>query len=264
VNRFAARSIIQGRELAARLFGSQALGLGLALALAGLLASCSKPSAESPEGAEHAAHHEDHGSAKSHADDRDEAPADPHAGHGDSADPHAAHRAALEKSKKAGYTVTTERYSVPDVKLLDESGKSVALPTLLESDEPVALNFIFTTCTTICPVMTATFAQMQRELGDDAERVHLISITIDPEYDRPDVLASYATQFQAGGNWTFLTGDTNDIVNVLRGFDAYTGSKMSHRPITLLKRADSDSWIRIDGLASGQSLAHEVTSRLLN
>jgi protein SCO1 len=176
-------------------------------------------------------------------------------------DPHAHHRAAM---KKTSYHVSDVHYDVPDVQLLDTSGTSVDLQDMLGSDEPVALNFIFTTCTTICPVMTVTFAQMQRELGDDAERVHLVSVSIDPEYDRPAVLDSYATQFQAGGNWTFLTGETNDIVTVLRGFDAYTGSKMSHRPITLLKRPDSDTWVRIDGLASGQSLAHEVTARLLN
>ena len=176
-------------------------------------------------------------------------------------DPHAHHRAAM---KKTTYQVNDARYDIPDVQLLDDSGASVPLQDLLKSEQPIALNFIFTTCTTICPVMTATFAQMQRELGDDAERVHLVSISIDPEYDRPDVLAAYVKQFQADKNWTFLTGATNDIVNVLRSFDAYTGSKMSHRPITLLKRPDQESWVRIDGLASGQSLAHEITSRLLN
>jgi len=177
-------------------------------------------------------------------------------------DPHAHHRAMM---KTQTYQVSDAEYSIPDVELLDSSGATVALPELLHAGEPIALNFIFTTCTTICPVMTATFAQLQRELGADADRVHLVSVSIDPEYDRPEVLASYATQFQAGGNWTFLTGDTADIVNVLRSFDVYTGSKMSHRAVTLLKRPDQeDTWVRIDGLASGQSLAHEVTSRLLN
>lgn len=176
-------------------------------------------------------------------------------------DPHAHHRAAM---KQTTYQVTDADYTVPAVQLLNASGQSLPLQDLLDSDEPIALNFIFTTCTTICPVMTATFLQMQRELGSDAERVQLVSISIDPEYDRPDVLATYIKQFQADTNWTFLTGETNDIVSVLRGFDAYTGSKMSHRPITLLKRPDEASWVRIDGLASGQSLAHEVTSRLLN
>ena len=179
-----------------------------------------------------------------------------HDGH----DKHAAHRAAM---KKAAYQVRDVDYDVPDVELLDHSGTTVALRELLDTGEPVALNFIFTTCTTICPVMTVTFAQMQQLLGTDAERVHLVSISIDPEYDRPDILDAYAEQFQAGENWTFLTGDSGDIANVLRSFDSYTGSKMNHQPVTLLRHPDRDDWIRIDGLANGESLAQEVANRLL-
>jgi protein SCO1/2 len=176
-------------------------------------------------------------------------------------DPHANHRAAMNESR---YQVKDASYEVPDVRLLDTSGEIVAINELLGSDDPIALNFIFTTCTTICPVMTVTFAHMQQLLGNDSERVRLVSISIDPEYDRPGVLKAYAEQFRAGDNWTFLTGDTNDIVSVLRSFDSYTGSKMSHRPVTLLKRPESASWIRIDGLPNGEKLAQEVSARLLN
>jgi len=187
---------------------------------------------------------------------------EPHqATNSEATDPHAAHRAMMNKAR---YTASTAEYDVPDVQLIDADGAAVAIRSLLDSDEPIALDFIFTTCTTICPVMTATFAQMQRELGDDAGRVRLISISIDPEYDRPDVLKAYAEQFRAGGNWTFLTGDSNDIESVLRSFDAFAGSKMNHKPIYLLKRPGESAWTRIDGLASGQGLAHEVETRLLN
>jgi protein SCO1/2 len=89
-------------------------------------------------------------------------------------------------------------------------------------------------------------------------------VSIDPEYDRPEVLKAYAEQFRAGGNWTFLTGDSNDISEVLRSFDSYAGSKMNHQPITFLKRPESPTWVRIDGLAGGADLAREVTARLLN
>jgi protein SCO1/2 len=137
----------------------------------------------------------------------------------------------------------------------------VGLRTLLASDEPVALNFIFTTCTTICPVMTATFAQMRRDLGARGEGVRLVSISIDPDQDRPAVLRRYATKYGAG--WTFLTGSGTDVERTLRAFGAYAGSKMNHRPFTLLKPQHGD-WVRIDGLASGGDLAREVEARLLN
>lgn len=176
-------------------------------------------------------------------------------------DKHAAHRAAMQNTR---YQASTEHYSVPDVQLLDQSGARVKLKSLLETDEPLALNFIFTTCTTICPVMTATFAQMRRELGESGDDLRLVSISIDPEYDRPEQLRAYAEQFRAGEGWEFLTGDSADIVRVLKSFDSYAGSKMNHQPITLLKSPGSSSWTRIDGLASGKDLAHEVAERLLH
>jgi protein SCO1/2 len=161
------------------------------------------------------------------------------------------------------YAVSTARYAIPDVTLIDADGKPVALRALLASPEALALNFIFTTCGTICPVMTATFAQMRRELGPAAGRLQLVSISIDPEQDRPPVLREYARRFEAGVGWTFLTGATADIERVQRAFAAYSGSKMNHRPVTLLKSSAGADWVRIDGLASGDSLAHEVESRLM-
>jgi protein SCO1 len=178
-----------------------------------------------------------------------------------STDEHAAHRAAMAKTR---YSVTTGTYEIPNVELVDTEGQLIELRELLAGDQPVALNFIFTTCTTICPVMTATFSQMRQALGDSAADVELVSITIDPEYDRPPVLKAYADNFGADAGWIFLTGDSLDIENVLRSFDAYAGSKMNHQPLTLLKKPGDANWVRIDGLASGDSLAQEVTARLLD
>ncbi len=183
------------------------------------------------------------------------------AGEADAKDPHAAHRAAMQKAR---YTATMETYAVPDIELVDQTGATVDLQSLLETDQPVALNFIFTTCTTICPVMTATFAQMRRELGESGDGLRLVSISIDPEYDRPEMLRAYAEQFNAGAGWDFLTGDSADIVRVLKSFDSYAGSKMNHQPVTLLKSPGSSSWTRIDGLANGTDLAREVSIRLLD
>ena len=178
---------------------------------------------------------------------------------------HAAHHDAHKHHKVApGYQRSLASYSVPNVTMVNQDGQRVALPELLDADAPVMLNFIFTSCTAICPAMSAIFARVQNELGSDSARLRMVSISIDPEYDRPDKLKAYAEQFRAGAGWDFLTGDSNDIVQVLKGFDSYAGSKMNHQPITLLKSPASSSWTRIEGLASGKDLANEVTARLLN
>jgi protein SCO1/2 len=167
----------------------------------------------------------------------------------------AAHHAMMQKPD---LTVSTQRYTLPEVKLVDSAGKPVDLHALLEGDQPVAVNFIFTTCTTICPIMSATFAQMRRELGADAERIQLVSITIDPEHDTPAVLSAYAKRFSATPTWHFLTGTPKDIEQVLRTFDVWTGTKTNHRPITLMRRKGDSEWLRLEGLASGTSLAKQA------
>jgi protein SCO1/2 len=110
--------------------------------------------------------------------------------------------------------------------------------------------------------MTATFAQMRRELGADAGRVRLVSISIDPEHDTPPVLASYAERFDAAPGWTFLTGSPGDVDRVLRAFEVRTGTKTSHRPVTLLLRPERAGWVRLEGLGSGAELAAEVRTLL--
>src|SRR5512133_2026118 len=90
---------------------------------------------------------------------------------------------AQAESKK--YKRTVERYTLPDVVLINQDGKKVRLAALLNSDQPVVVDFIYGTCTTICPVLSAGFANLQNKLGPASQNVRLISITIDPENDSP-------------------------------------------------------------------------------
>ena len=144
---------------------------------------------------------------------------------------------------------------IPDVTLLNQHGETISLNEFLSNSEPYALNFIFTTCTTICPVMTSSFRQMQRELGDQADDLQVVSITIDPEYDTPAVLQAYAKKVGATRNWTFLTGTFTTIESVEKAFNAYTANKMEHKPTYLFKNKEATNWTRVDGLANGSELA---------
>lgn len=177
-----------------------------------------------------------------------------------SADEHAA------SAKKAGQTTdaatadyarTLKAYVVPDVVLTDADDRPVRLRELLAGNEPVMMNFIFTTCSTICPVTTKVFSDVPARLGGEAQRLRMVSISIDPENDTPQQLKAYARSFQAGERWKFLTGRTQDVKAVQIAFDSYRGDKMSHEPLTLMRRAPGKPWVRIDGFASPDQLVRE-------
>jgi protein SCO1/2 len=157
----------------------------------------------------------------------------------------------------AGYKRTIVPYQTPDIKLVDSNGKPVSLRRSLDGDNPVMLNFIFTTCTTICPVTSATFSMVQEKLGPEQGKVRLISISIDPEHDTPAKLNDYAKKFGAGAQWRMLTGSVEDSVAVQRAFGVYFGDKMNHRPVTFMRKGPDKPWLRIDGFASADDLLQE-------
>lgn len=172
-------------------------------------------------------------------------------------DEHHHHHHAMAQAD-AGYQRSDASYRIPDVSLVDMDGKAVSLLDGLGGDGPVLLNFIFTSCTTICPAMSATFMQVQDQLGEEVDRVRMVSISIDPENDTPDRLKEYARRFHAGSQWKMLTGSAEDSIAVQRAFDAYRGGKMNHAPVTFLRAGGADrSWVRLDGLASASDIVDE-------
>ena len=161
--------------------------------------------------------------------------------------------AAMKHAKRSTTDVT-----LPEVSLVRDDGKAVSLPAELDDGRPVAVNFIFTSCTSICPVMSQTFAQLQEKLGPDRERVRLVSISIDPEQDTPSRLAEYAKRFHAGPEWRFYTGTVEASLAAQKAFSAYRGDKMNHTPVTFLRAAHGTQWVRIDGFATAEELAKEL------
>jgi protein SCO1/2 len=174
---------------------------------------------------------------------------------------HHDHSMHMQMMKAAGdessYATKLSTYETPDVTLLGQDGQKYSLVALLDSERPVMLNFIFTSCTTICPVMTATFREVERRLGPDREHVQLVSISIDPENDTPTRLAEYAHDRGAGEPWAFLTGDLASIRSTQVAFDAYRGNKMNHVPITFLRASPDEPWLRIDGFAAASDIMRE-------
>ena len=160
--------------------------------------------------------------------------------------------------ERRSYERSLERYVLPDVTLVDQNGGRVRLKTLVESDKPVIVDFIFGTCTTICPVLSAGYLNLQQKLGADSQKVHLVSISIDPENDTPRVLKEYLARYRAKPGWDFLTGSRRDIDAVMRAFDAYVPNKMSHYALTLIRMPRDNAWIRISGIMSTAEFVAET------
>ena len=109
----------------------------------------------------------------------------------------------------------------PDFELITQDNTSLRLSAL--RGKVIALSFIFTRCAGPCPLLTAKLVGIQKQLGDAAgEDIYFVSVTIDPQYDRPDVLKSYALAMGSDlSGWVFLTGTPGQIKTVGRSYGVF-------------------------------------------
>ena len=177
-------------------------------------------------------------------------------------EPHVHHHMMQDIGTKQAVKRTTVSYSIPQLTLMRSDNKAVELAQELDDGRPVVLNFIYTSCTEICPLTSETFSKFQALLGKGRDKVHLVSISIDPEQDTPAVLRKYAQKYHAGSQWNFYTGTVGASVAAQKAFDAYRGDKMNHVPLTYLRAAPGKPWLRIDGFASPDELLHDYTELL--
>ncbi len=125
--------------------------------------------------------------------------------------------------------------TVPEFTLTERSGRSIGRSDLLGGYW--VASFIFTRCATSCPMATAELAKLQGRLP---KNVRLVSFSVDPEYDSPQVLTTYADRAGAENDrWLFLTGDEETVHRIVReGFHlavenndgAPTGWEVTHTP----------------------------------
>ena len=147
---------------------------------------------------------------------------------------------------------------IPDIPVYDQNGKRLNFYGDLIKGKTVAINFIFTTCTTICPPLTATFRRVQQDLATTAPEARLISISVDPTTDTPQRLNDFAARFKAGPGWTFVTGDNNDISSLLRALGAAVANKNDHTPMILIGNDVAGFWTRAYGLSSPSALVKAI------
>jgi protein SCO1 len=148
---------------------------------------------------------------------------------------------------------------IPDVPVQDQNGKSLNFYTDLVKGKVVAINFVFTTCTTICPPLTATFRRVQQQLAEQNSPAQLISVSVDPAIDTPERLRDFAAKFKAEPGWAFVTGNTSDINSLLQRLGVAVTNKNDHTPMILIGNDEAGYWTRAYGLSSPASLVKLIT-----
>ena len=121
---------------------------------------------------------------------------------------------------QASVEVTPKLFETPEFSLTNCNGEQITKESLL--GKVWLVDFIFTRCPGPCPLMTQTMkslqTRLQRESGIEDCNVTLLSISVDPAYDSPEVLLDYAQRAGADlDNWYFLTGPEGDTQSLIRG-----------------------------------------------
>jgi len=166
-------------------------------------------------------------------------------------------------TKETGEEASLSKMTIPDVVLMNQDGEPVHFYSDLVKGKVVAINTIFTTCTTICPPMGANFAKLQRLMGDRAGKdFALISISVDPATDTPQRLKAWSEKFHAGPGWTLLTGPKQEVDHLLKALKVFTPDKWDHAPIVLVGNDARGEWTRAYGLAPPDKLAEIMTDMM--
>ena len=171
-----------------------------------------------------------------------------------SADEHAGHDMPAKSA-----TSESAQVKFADVALVDQTGKAVRLEPDLVSNKIVVMSFIYTSCTTVCPVVSSIMGKVQKQLGARVgTEVQLVSISIDPQRDDAKRLNEYARSFQNGPGWSWLTGSTQSVAETLKGLGTFNGDLKSHAPLILVGDGNSRHWTRYYGFTDPAVLTREV------
>jgi protein SCO1/2 len=176
------------------------------------------------------------------------------------ADPHAHHRAMMAKPAEAAQAAQVDLRDIP---LTDQDGRELRFASDVIGDRVVVVNFVYTTCTTVCPVLSALFGQIQQRLGDRlGDQVSLVSLSVDPSRDTPQRLNAYAESQEARPGWVWLTGRKSSVDQVLEGLDAYTPNFEDHAPMVLVGDGRTGEWVRFFGFPSPERIMEKVDALL--
>ena len=167
-----------------------------------------------------------------------------------------------KKVQASQFTKVVADYKLPEVNVVRQDGKKLSFLKELHAGRPVILNFVFISCSAICPMLSHILSKVETQLTKDGQKFHLITISIDPENDTPSALTVYAKKFDAGVNWDFYTSTREASLTIQKAFKAFRGDKMNHASLIFLRPFAGKSWVRLEGFMSPDDVVAEYNAML--
>jgi cytochrome oxidase Cu insertion factor (SCO1/SenC/PrrC family) len=153
-------------------------------------------------------------------------------------------------------TAFIEAPKFADLSVLDQDGQRVQFHTDLIAGKTVLINVFFSTCTTVCPPLTATMRKVQQLTKEQhGDAIRIISVSVDPANDTPARIKKFGALFGAEPGWSFITGDKPTMDQLLRSLDAATGDITQHTATVLIGNDQTGEWARTYGLSSADGIA---------
>jgi protein SCO1 len=151
-----------------------------------------------------------------------------------------------------------QRLDIPDMKITNQDGRQVRFLSDVVRRRPAVVSFIFTGCSSTCPLVGATMAAVADRVQKDNLDSALVSISVDPENDTPAALLSWRAQFGDIPQWTLVTGPKSDIDRLLRAFRSYFADPEDHPDILMIGPDATGTWTRM----SAPAPANDVISAI--
>jgi cytochrome oxidase Cu insertion factor (SCO1/SenC/PrrC family) len=134
-----------------------------------------------------------------------------------------------------------------NLELINQDGETVRFYDDVLKDKVVVINFIFTNCEGACPLITHKLTLVRDRLeGNIGDPIQFVSLSLDPARDTPAAMKEFAKTHNADHEgWMFLTGDAQNLENIIKRLGQFTDDIEAHSTMMLAGNVNSAHWIKI-------------------
>jgi len=169
--------------------------------------------------------------------------------------------AKTDANAKASANAVPQRITLVDVPLVDQTGRTVMFASELVGRRVAAVEFIFTRCSTTCPLLGIQFQRVQSLLGDRlGTDFALVSVSVDPQFDTPAQMKSWGERFEAKAGWTLATGSKPEVDRLLKALGNFSSGRENHQNGILVIDGATGEALRVDGTATPVAVAKVMRS----